>query len=116
MAVTVQQIRDRLPEFCKADNQIITAALASAVGCINADQWGAARADEGTVWLTGHLLVFLKAGSAMNTGPVTQEREGGLSIAYAVGEAFKESAYGSTPYGTMFLELRRTAFPERFEC
>lgn len=116
MAVTVQTIRTRLPEFCKTDNQIITAALASAVACINATQWGTNRADEGTVWLTGHLLLVMQEGSGLNAGPVISESEGGLSIGYAVSDAFKESAYGATTYGRQYLELRRTAFPERFEC
>ncbi len=116
MPVTVQNIRDRLPEFCKVDNQIIAAALASADACINRTQWGTSRADEGTIWLTGHLLLHLEDGSGLNAGPVTSEREGGLSIGYAVSEAFKESAYGATSYGRQYLELRRTAFPERFEC
>lgn len=116
MAVTVQNIRDRLPEFCKVDNQIIAAVLAAADACINRTQWGTKRADEGTVWLTGHLLLHLQDGSGLNSGPVSSEREGGLSIGYAVSEAFKESAYGATSYGRQYLELRRTAFPERFEC
>jgi hypothetical protein len=116
MAVTVQTIRTRLPEFCAVDNQIIAAALASADACINRAQWGENRADEGTIWLTGHLLVHLAEGSALNSGPITSEREGGLAIGYAVSEAFKDSAYGSTSYGRQFLELRRTAFPERFLC
>jgi hypothetical protein len=114
MAVTVQTIRDRLPEFCKVDNQIIAAAIASAEACINAPQWGANRADEAAIWLTGHLLLVMQEGSGLNAGPVTSESEGGLSIGYAVSDAFKESAYGATSYGRQFLELRRTAFPERF--
>ena len=116
MAVTIKIIRDRLPEFCKVDKDKIQAAITAAEGCINSDQWGVKRAAEGAIWLTGHLLLLMQEGSGLDAGPVTSEREGGLSISYAVSEGFKESSYGATSYGRQYLELRRTAFPERFLC
>lgn len=114
--VTAQDIRSRLPEFCKLDNLVIEAAILAASGCINETQWGPKRADEATIYLTGHVLLFVDDGSDLPAGPVNSEREGGISIGYAVSQAFTDSAYGSTSYGRQYLELRRTAFPERFLC
>jgi hypothetical protein len=114
MAVTVQTIKTRLPEFERTDNGIIEAQLEAAQNCINREQWGENRADEGTIYLTGHFLKFLEEQSGLDSGPVTAEREGGIAVSYAVADDAKNSVYGSTVYGRHYLELRRTAFPERF--
>lgn len=114
MTVTADQIKTRLPEFCDVDPDKITQALAQADGCINRPQWGENRADEATIYLTGHFLIFLAEGSALDPGAKTSESEGQLSAAYAVNKGAQESVYGSTSYGRHYLELRRTAWPERF--
>ena len=119
MAVDSSTIRTRLPEFADTTDPtdaLIDTALAAAVACINRVEWGANRADEGTIWLTGHFILVMQKGSALASGPVTSEREGDLAASYGVGESFQNSVYGTTVYGRQYLELRRTAFPNRFEC
>ena len=116
MAVTAADIKTRLPEFCDVDQKIIDVALLSAEDCINRPQWGEKRADLAVVYLAGHLLKFTIEGSELDAGPLTSEREGAVAVSYAVGDAFKDSAYGSTVYGRHYLQLLNGAFPERFEC
>jgi hypothetical protein len=114
VAVTVADVKARLTEFCDVDPDKLTAALAQADGCINRPQWGENRADEATIYLTGHFLIFMAEGSDLAPGAKTSESEGQLSAAYAVNKGAQESVYGSTSYGRHYLELRRTAWPERF--
>jgi hypothetical protein len=111
--VTVQTIRDRLPEFCKLDNQDIEKAITAASCYINTEQWGENRAREGLIYLTGHFLVFTGRGNALPSGPIASMGEGGLSVGFSVSTVFTDSAFGATAYGRQFLELRRTAMPCR---
>jgi len=113
MAITVQTIRDRLPEFCDTDNDLIQSAITQAEGCINTPEWGENRAEEAAIYLAGHFLAARSKGNALASGPIASQSEGSLSVSYAVSDAFKNSVYGSTAYGRMFLELRRTAWPSR---
>ncbi len=114
MTVTVKIIQDRLPEFCKLDKSVLALMLAAAEGCINRAAWGENRADEATIYLTGHLLTARKEGSGLAAGPVSQMREGPLSVTFMVGGKFAESVYGSTSYGRHYLELRSTVIAPRF--
>jgi len=111
--VTVQDIRDRLPEFCNLDNQDIEKAIAAAACYINTEQWGENRAREATIYLAGHFLVFMVTGNSLASGPISSMGEGALSVSFSVSTVFTDSAFGSTAYGRQFLELRRTAFPCR---
>ena len=115
MSVTVQTIRDRLPEFCKLDNTVIQRAITTAETYINRTQWGEIKADEGTIYLAGHFLVFSARGNGMASGPVTSEREGQLGASYGVSDAAQQSAYGSTSYGRQYLQIQSTIFVTRFE-
>lgn len=115
MPVTAQTIKTRLPEFESLDNGIVAAHIVAAGTYINRTQWGEVKADEGLIYLTGHLLKFREQGSGLDSGPVTSEREGGLAVAYAVSDEAKNSPYGATVYGRQYLELRRTTFPTRFD-
>lgn len=114
MAVTVSDVKNRLPEFCTVDNSIVALVLQAAEDCVNRVQWGEKRADQGVIFLVGHLLKLHADGSGLAGGPVSSESEGAISVSYAVSAAYSESAYGATVYGRHYLELRRTTFPERF--
>ncbi len=116
MAVTLATIRARLPEFAAVPDADVQQAIDAAAVYINRTQWGETKADEGQIYLTGHLLLFFDQGSGLSSGPVSAESEGQLSIAYAVGEAFKDSAYGSTAYGRQYLQILGTVFSSRFAC
>ncbi len=113
MAVTPAQIKARFEQFCDTDADKVTAAIAQAEGCINRGQWGENRADEAALYLAAHFLIVNPQGSDAAPGPRTTESEGQISAAYAIGDELK-SVFGSTGYGRHYLELRRTAFPERF--
>ncbi len=113
MAVTVQTIRDRLPEFCKIDGSVIQLAIDTTAKYIYRTAWGETKADEGTIYLAGHFLSFVDEGSGMAPGPVTSEAEGQLSASYAVSKAATESAYGATAYGRQYLEIRGTVIASR---
>lgn len=113
MAVTVSDIKEKLPEFCSVDNQDVVLCLAQAEDCINRDAWGENRADMGVLYLTGHLLLLREKGSGLDAGPKTAESEGQISASYAASQGFTDSVYGATVYGRHYLELRRTAWPSR---
>lgn len=113
MAVTAEEITSRFSEFCSVDKDKIVAAIAQAEGCINRDQWGENRANEAVLYLASHFLVTNPRGSGDEPGARTAEGEGQLSASYSVA-AWMQGPFASTAYGRMYLELRRTAFPERF--
>lgn len=112
MAVTIQDIKTRLPEFAAQPDTLLQLVLDSATSRINTTQWGS-KADDALVCLTGHLLTFVcKQGDAA-PGAVISEKVDDVSTTYALPEAFKNSAMASTSYGRCYLELLALIFPAR---
>jgi hypothetical protein len=116
VTVTVTTITDRFCELCDADGDKLAAALAQAECMINRTQWGETLADEATIYLAAHFYTVNKQGSGADPGVRTAESEGQISASYAVSKDAQSSIYGTTAYGRQYLELRRTAFPARFDC
>ncbi len=113
MAVTINDIKTRLPEFAGTATATLTLALAEAERRINPTQWGVSKADDATVYLTGHLLALGCKQGDSPAGAVTSERVGDVQVSYALPGAFSQSALASTAYGRRYLELLALIFPTR---
>jgi len=111
MAVTPATIREVLTEFAQVSATRIQIFLDFAEQQLNAQAWGN-KADQGLIYLTGHLLkIDAEAASGGGAaGPVSAESVGQVSASYQIGESFADSEFGSTVYGRRYLELAKTVF------
>ena len=114
MAVTVQDIRAKFPEFKSCDVGIAAEAITEAECNINATAWGAL-ADLGTKYLAAHLIKLATKGDSLPGGPPSQLKIGDASASFAVprGGVFSDPTLMRTVYGMRYLGLRRQIFPSR---
>lgn len=112
MAITAGQIKAAFAEFTSLSSSVIDLWIAQADRRICADAWGA-KADDGRLFLTAHLLTLAQAGNSLDAGPVSSERVLSTAATYAVGSVFSDDALGSTSYGRYYIGLRRTVFAPR---
>ncbi len=116
MAITVQDITTRFPEFASLDPARIQSAINEAGRSHNAIEWGP-KSDDGLAYFTAHLLAKFGPDSGAcsedGPGPVTSEREGQVAVSYAISSKSKESDLGSTKYGRYYLRLQGTLFVRR---
>jgi hypothetical protein len=112
VAITASQIRDAFPEFAGLTDARINLFISQADRRINAAAWSA-KADDGRLYLTAHLLSVTADGSTADAGPVSSEKTLTTSATYAIGSVFSDDALGSTSYGRYYIGLRRTIFSSR---
>lgn len=112
MAVTVTDIQDCFPEFASTPTATISLMLAQAVRLVNTTQWGGT-ADDGTKYLTAHLLKLNTAGDGLAGGAVRREKVGDVEREYAVSESVSGSALASTAYGRHYQYLQSLLFVTR---
>ncbi len=122
ITVTAATFKARLPEFDHVLNAVVETWITAAKLRVNATQW-AGKADEAVIFLTAHLLSsFVTDGSGPPTeaptevapGPVSAEREGQVSVSYAIADHIKDSGtFATTKYGRYFVTLRREIFVTR---
>lgn len=117
MALTPAGFKALLGEFAGIDDTTVQQYLDQAGRLLKVDAWGA-RYDDGQLYLTAHLITCFASGAAEGgaSGPVSAKRVGEVSASYAVSDAFKASAMGSTKYGRMFLELQQYVMPQVCRC
>lgn len=115
-----------MPTFCTEQDvkdvdlasifaSVTSGQFSTAIDCaelyIDEDVWNAekpGRATKGCAYLAAHLLKEGMEGGDGPAGPVTGESAGGLSISFAAMTGkLTESAFASTSFGRMYLELRR---------
>ena len=112
MAVTAAQFKARIHEFAASSDASVDAFLAEAARRINAAAWSA-KADDGLIQLTAHLMKVAALGSGAAVGAVVSEKVGAVSRSYAA-PTDVDTDYATTAYGRAYLSLLRTIFVPRF--
>jgi len=112
VAVTPSDVKAKLPEFTSLNDSIIQLCLDAAERRVNLCAWGDL-ADDGILYLTGHLLKLREQGDALAAGPVQSERVLSVNASYAIDSSVAASALGSTAYGRYYLDLRSLVFGAR---
>ena len=116
MAITVQDVRDRYPEFSDVtdypDARIQT-FITKGEGELSEGQWGD-QYNEGLLAFTAHFLArststARSGGSVGSIGPIASKSVGDVSVSFAsvVGSnpSAQESFWNSTPYGQEYWRL-----------
>ena len=113
MAVTPAGFKILFPEFGIQPNARVQIFLDQADACVNNSAWGQ-RADAGIQYLAAHLIATLDGDeSAAGSGVVTQKKVGEVSASYGFGQKQLDSAYASTKYGRIFVEMQRKVITAR---
>lgn len=111
MSITADYLQTLFPEFTAVNDDRLAAFLAITAGQINLTVWGA-KSDYAQALLTAHMLKVLGLGSTGPSGaggPVIREKIGDLERGYGQWD-YKDGfgGYAATPYGTEFINLRKT--------
>jgi hypothetical protein len=115
VAVTAQDVRETFSEFATATDALIDRWLDQANRRVNATQWGA-KADDGVLWLTAHLLKLeksLRSGAGAPAGPISSKKVDQITVTFKVPDSLAGDFLASTGYGQYFLSLRKGIFSER---
>lgn len=113
--MSVADIRDILfiiaPEFYTVDNTELTrinSVISLALNRINQTRWGV-KADEGTAWLTAHMLKRSALATSGLTGNVAKEKLADQELTYqSVSSNGLDGFYNTTIYGQEYLNLLKT--------
>lgn len=114
--MATSDIRDILfiiaPEFYTVDTtelSNINTIIGLASNRINRTRWGA-KADEGTAWLTAHLLKRSEMATAGQTGNIIKEKLADQEITYSdySRSGNFDNFYSSTIYGQEYINLLKT--------
>jgi hypothetical protein len=108
MTVNKDYIVALFPEFANEGEDRINALLPVISMQVNANVFGV-KTDYATALLLCHTLKISPTvgGASGSGGPVTQERIGDLSRSYGqVDSSAGYGAYGNSPYGILFAQLR----------
>ena len=116
MSITVQDVRDRYPEFSDATtypNARIQSFITKGEGELDEGEW-ADQYNEGMLAYVGHYLSWStmtnnSGGSVGSVGPVASKSIGDVSVSFAsvVGSnpSAMQSFWNSTPYGQEYWRL-----------
>ena len=119
IVVTAVTVKTRLPEFNSLADKTIELWITEAKCRVNETQWGTKKGTDGVIFLTAHLLaIFVDDGEGSpadsDAGPVVSEREGQISVTFAVADHMKDAGeLATTKYGRHFVTLRREIFVTR---
>lgn len=116
-APTLQQFRDRFPEFVNRSDGNVQAVLDEAVGEVG-DTWIESDRTPAVLHLTAHLLassgtgVGAGGGGVAVTGPIRSRTVGDVSVTFAgAGSTKSDDLLATTGYGRRYLALMRKNFP-----
>jgi Protein of unknown function (DUF4054) len=108
---TVDEFRERFPEFDETSDELIEFALADAGDGISDTIWMEKDYANGVMFLAAHFLTAGTTQSEVITSgeSIRSESIGRISTTY--GDAAKSSDYASTEYGNRYLRLLRRNAP-----
>ena len=110
MAVTAADVKTIATEFAAVDNSRVEIFIAQAERRTNRGAWGA-KADDGVIYLTAHLLKLDELQGGAPAGPVTARRVRDVSWAFAA--PMSKDGLASTAWGRRYQELLSTVFGGR---
>lgn len=105
MAIDADYIQEKFTAFEDIDDALIEEFITIAADYVNSSIWGT-KYDFAHALMTCHLM-SLGGVVASASGPVESVKVGDLSTTYAVSASDSDSL-GTTTYGNLFLQLRRT--------
>lgn len=105
MAIDADYIQSKFAAFADVDDSLIDEFITIAADFVNSSIWGT-KYDFAHALMTCHLM---SSAGVITTasGPVESVKVGDLSTTYAVSASDSDSL-GTTTYGNLFLQLRRT--------
>jgi hypothetical protein len=107
--VTVSQVKAMGPELASVSDAFVQIYLDIVTSCfLGKEFWGDCY-DTAVKLMTAHFVTVAGRGGASSSGPVTSERVGDLARSYGSFQFDGDiDELSTTPYGVMFITLRRT--------
>jgi hypothetical protein len=117
MTVTVNDFKNRFPEFASVDSATITRWIDEGLRQHNVECWGA-KSDDGLAYMVAHFLAAFPPGGCSDAhgfgpGVLTGSSEGQVSASWSpmtIPKDYTKDDFGTTKYGRRYLTLRKSLF------